>query len=98
MTARRLLPVIGAMPTMVVANRWRGADDHAGLAPAVRIPFDPAVIEAERLGLAPLDHCPGSPAVSAIEDLADQLTTSPLDTSPLATSSELTTTQQEVAS
>ena len=92
MTARRLLPVIGAMPTTVVANRWRGADDHAGLVPAVRIPFDPAVVEAERLGLAPLDHCPGSPAMLVIEDLAEQLTTSPLAMSPL------TTTQQEVSS
>jgi len=46
------------------------------------------VIEAERLGLAPLDYCPGSPAVSAIEDLAEHL----------ATSSELTTTHQEVSS
>jgi CO dehydrogenase maturation factor len=97
LTARRLLPVIGAISTTVVANRWRGADDHAGLVPAVRIPFDPAVVEAERLGRAPLDHCPGSPAMSVIEDLADQLTTSPLTTSPLTMSPELTTTQQEVS-
>jgi len=93
LTARRLLPVIGAIPTLVVSNRWRGADDHAGLVPAVRIPFDPAVIEAERLGLAPLDYCPGSPAVAAIEDLAEHLTTS----SELTTT-QLTTTDQEVSS
>lgn len=68
--------MIGDVPTLVVANRTRGAADHPGLVPAVRVPFDPAVIEAESLGVAPLDHCPGSPAMTVLADLADHITTS----------------------
>ncbi|HSH62074.1 MAG TPA: AAA family ATPase [Acidimicrobiales bacterium] len=77
LTARRLLSVIGDVPALVVANRARGAADHPGLVPVVRVPFDPAVIEAETLGVAPLDHCLGSPAMKALADLADRVTTSP---------------------
>lgn len=75
LTARRLAAIVGTIPTLVVANRWRGAPDHPGLVPAVRVPYDTAVVEAERLGRAALDECPGSPAVRAIEELADRLTT-----------------------
>lgn len=71
LTARRLLPLVGDVPAIVVANRFREEPDHPGLPPAVRIPFDPDVAEAERLGLAPLDACPGSPAVKAVADLAE---------------------------
>ncbi len=74
MTARRLLPLVADVPTLVVANRFRDEPNHPGLAPAVRIPNDVAVADAERLGLAPLDCCPDSPAVTAIERLADLLT------------------------
>lgn len=70
LTARRLLPIVGDVPTMVVGNRVDGEVHHPGLDPAVRIPFDPAVAEAERLGLAPLDYCPGSPFVAAVGELA----------------------------
>ena len=72
MTARRLLPMVGeGRRTTIVANRFRDEPDHPGLAPHVRIPFDPEVAEAERQGLSPLDVCPGSPTVAAIERLAD---------------------------
>ena len=74
MTARRLLPLVADVPTLVVANRFRDEPDHPGLSPAVRIPFDAAVADAERLGLAPLDRCPDSPTVAAVEELADLLT------------------------
>ena len=70
LTARRLLPIVGDVPTIVVANRFGDEPDHPGLEPAVRIPFDPEVAEAERLGLAPLDQCPSSPAIKAVEQLA----------------------------
>lgn len=73
LTARRLLPIIGDMPVVVVANGFRGEPDHAGLEPAVRIPYDPEVVAAERLGVAPLDYCPDAPAVAAVEALADLL-------------------------
>jgi CO dehydrogenase maturation factor len=74
LTARRLIGLMGDVATTVVANRFRDEPDHPGLAPVVRIPFDPAVAEAERLGIAPLDHCPDAPAVRAIDELADRLT------------------------
>lgn len=73
MTARRLLPLVADVPTLVVANRFGDEPDHPGLEPAVRIPFDPAVAEAERQGLAPLDCCPDAPAVRAVEVLVDHL-------------------------
>ncbi len=73
MTARRLLPLVGEVPTTVVGNRFGHEPDHPGLDPVVRIPFDPAVADAERRGLAPLDACPSSVAVAAIERLADLL-------------------------
>jgi hypothetical protein len=57
--------------TRIVANRFRSEPDHPGLSPAVRIPFDPAVAEAERRGLSPLDACPDSPTIAAIDQLAE---------------------------
>jgi CO dehydrogenase maturation factor len=72
MTARRLLPMVGEdRTTTIVANRFRDEPDHPGLAPSLRIPFDPAVAEAERQGLSPLDECPDSPAIKAITEMAD---------------------------
>lgn len=75
MTARRLLPMVGeGRTTTVVANRFRDEPDHPGLAPHIRVPFDPEVAEAERQGLSPLDACPGSPTIAAIESLVAQFT------------------------
>jgi CO dehydrogenase maturation factor len=71
MTARRLLPMVGDRRTTIVANRFRDEPDHPGFAPAVRIPFDPELREAERQGLSPLDACPDSPAIAAIARLAE---------------------------
>ena len=73
LTARRLLRMIDDIPTSLVADRVRDQPDHPGLVPAFRIPFDPDVVEAERLGLAPLDECPGSPFVAAVAAIADSL-------------------------
>lgn len=74
MTARRLLPILDDATTLVVGNQFRDEPDHPGLQPAVRIPWDPAVADAERRGLAPLDACPDSPVVAAIARLVDTLT------------------------
>jgi CO dehydrogenase maturation factor len=74
MTARRLLPMVApGQQAVIVANRWRAEPDHPGLNPATRIPFDTDVADAERAGVAPIDHAPESPAIRAISDLADQL-------------------------
>ncbi len=40
---------------------------------AGEIPFDPRLLEAERNGKTPIDFDPSSPAVQAIERLADSL-------------------------
>lgn len=76
LAARRLLALLPSVPTVVVAAMTTpGATDASrwGLAVQHRIPFDPAVAEAERRGLAPLDACPGAAALTAVETLADLL-------------------------
>nr|MDQ2826722.1 hypothetical protein [Actinomycetota bacterium] len=73
MTARRLLPMVTEVEVRIVANQYREEPDHPGLAPWARIPFDPAVREAERRGLAPLDACPDTPAILALGRLVDRL-------------------------
>ena len=73
MTARRLIPMVGERRMTIVANRWRDEPDHPGLEPAIRIPNDPALTQAEREGRSPFEACPDSPAVEAIGRLADLL-------------------------
>jgi CO dehydrogenase maturation factor len=70
MTARRLLPMVGNRRLTVVANRFRDEPDHPGFPPAIRIPADPDLTQAEREGKSPFDACPDSPAVQAIGRLA----------------------------
>ncbi len=64
---------------VVVASRVRGDADLATLNEkfagfeVVAIPDDPAIVEADRKGVAPLDLAPESPAVQALCDLARSL-------------------------
>ncbi len=70
----------GALGRVVVtANRVRDDADRdrvraafPGLDP-VMVPDDPAIVAAERLGLAPLDAAAGAPGVLALIQLADRL-------------------------
>jgi CO dehydrogenase maturation factor len=73
MTARRLLPMVGDRRLTIVANRFRDEPDHPGFLPAIRIPNDPDLTQAEREGRSPFEACPDSPAVEAIGRLADLL-------------------------
>ncbi|HWD75296.1 MAG TPA: hypothetical protein VG371_09160 [Solirubrobacteraceae bacterium] len=82
LTARRLATIIRDGPgaaVMPVASKVRGEEDRdlvesmLGEPVAAAIPLDPAVRIAERAGVAPLDHAPESPAMRAIESLADDL-------------------------
>ena len=73
MTARRLLPMVGDRRLTIVANRFRDEPDHPGLPPAIRIPNDPDLTQAEREGRSPFEACPDSPAVREIGRLADLL-------------------------
>lgn len=64
---------------VIVASRVRSDDDLNTIRAAfpdhevVAVPDDPAVVDAERRGLAPLDHAPDCPAVRALVDLAEGL-------------------------
>lgn len=73
LTARRLLPMVPGCRVKIIASGFNGESHHDGLNPWATIPFDPCVAMAERDGAAPLDACPGSPATSAIEALAERL-------------------------
>lgn len=81
LTARRLVDVAGQRDAKVVtvASKVRGAADVArveqvlGEAVAASVPADEAVAACDRMGVALLDHAPGSPAVRAIEALVDRL-------------------------
>jgi CO dehydrogenase maturation factor len=77
MTARRLLPMVEGRRLTIVGNRFHDEPDHPGLAPDVRIPYDPDLTQAEREGLSPIDACPDSPVVAAVARLADRLLTPP---------------------
>ena len=61
---------------IVVANKVTDDDDRARIRdafadlPIVEVPSDAAIDEADRLGLSPVDHAPGCPAVAALEELA----------------------------
>ena len=68
----------GIGPVVVVANRVGGQDDLARVRAALRqdvavIPEDPAILDADRDGAAPLDRSPVSPGVRAIASVARSL-------------------------
>ena len=77
--ARRAVTVAreqGQGRLVVVANKVADDEDRArvrdafGDLPIVEVPVDGAVDEADRLGVSPVDHAPGCPAVAALEQLA----------------------------
>lgn len=64
---------------IVIANRVQVDEDlldvrrfFPGLE-VVGVPYDIAIVDADRLGLAPLDTAPDSSAIRALEDFTDQL-------------------------
>ncbi|HEX2922825.1 MAG TPA: P-loop NTPase [Chloroflexota bacterium] len=79
---RHLAYELGVPRILVVANRLRSDEERDavldychrhGLEVVSTIPFDEAIPEAERLGLAPLDYSPDSPAMCALRELAARL-------------------------
>ncbi|MDP8975103.1 MAG: hypothetical protein M3N28_01795 [Actinomycetota bacterium] len=64
---------------VVVASRVRDDGDLAAIQEAfpdhevVAVPDDPAIVEADREGVAPLDSHPDAPAVKALVKLAQSL-------------------------
>ena len=71
--ARRLLPILGDLPTMIVASRFSNGNFDPDLTPDVNIPYDENLAQADQVGRPPLDFCPDAPGVRAIEELADRL-------------------------
>jgi CO dehydrogenase maturation factor len=81
-SARRLGRLrLGEDPPRIVAvvSKARSAADvdevaqRTGLEVVAAIPHDEALAEADRLGVAPLDHDPEAPAVTAVRSLLDRL-------------------------
>ena len=72
-TARRLQDLLIAWPLTMVASMSKGEAPHAGLEPALRIPFDESVKEADRRGVPLVDAFPDSPVVAAVDRLATEL-------------------------
>jgi CO dehydrogenase maturation factor len=64
---------------IVVASRVRDDADLSTVKAAfpgyevVPVPDDPAIVRAERQGVAPMDSAPDAPAVQALVDLAESL-------------------------
>ena len=79
--AHRLALQLGVQRVAFVGNRARPGDEERleqfaaslGSELLAVVPEDPAVAAADRDGCCPLDSAPGSPAVSAIQRLADDL-------------------------
>jgi len=88
-TARRVAALaaeLGIADVVAVANKVRDDRDRTAIVEFCaahsldlvgEIPFDPSLGDAERAGSAPIDFDPDSPAVLAIEQLADTLSASP---------------------
>ncbi len=79
----RLSGQLGVRRLWAVANKvmsdeeavWarRKLEEELGLPVKAMIPFDEAVLNADRAGLAPLDACPSSRALKALEKLAEEV-------------------------
>jgi len=71
--ARRPVEVVLAVNKVTEPGDVTRVEDHLGLTAHAAIPLDDAVRSAERLGVALLDHGPGSSAVQAVDALAARL-------------------------
>ena len=78
----KLAAEIEVQEVIVVGNKINGEKEkkfveermeEAGVHVAAYIPYDPAVAEADMLGVAPLDHSRQSPAVEALFELKEFL-------------------------
>ncbi|KPV64542.1 MAG: CobQ/CobB/MinD/ParA nucleotide binding domain protein [Candidatus Bathyarchaeota archaeon BA1] len=75
---RRLSVDIGVGDILAVGNKMRTDEDREfiegslekiGLKPSCMIPFDPSLLQADMLRVAPIDFSPSSPAIEAIREL-----------------------------
>jgi CO dehydrogenase maturation factor len=85
-TVRRIVDLareLGVADVQVVTNKIRNDDDRAvirqycethGLTVIGEVPYDTALIDAERAARPPVEFAPDAPAVRAIRELAARLT------------------------
>lgn len=84
LAGRRLAAILrdGKLEYRLVANQVRDdagdteirdLAEELGSEVIATIPYDPAVADSDRLGLAPIDHSPRSPAILSIKELASTL-------------------------
>ncbi len=82
LTARRVARIARMRrdaKAVFVANRVRSAEDvrlvekMVGEPVLAKVPVDDDVADAERMGVAPIDHAPDSPAIQAIGELVARL-------------------------
>lgn len=82
LAARRIAHLVATRPgpaLCVVANKCTGPEEvrvieeRLGMPARACIPLDPAVVAAERAGVALLDEAPDAPAAEAIDRLAERL-------------------------
>ena len=73
---------LGITRAYAIANKVRTAEDREaveafcrgrGLSLLATVPHDEAILDADRHGLALLDHAPDAPAVRVLSAIADQL-------------------------
>ncbi len=78
LTGRRVAKIVrmrGGAEVRFVANRVKGKRDVAHVERMIgekvfwSLPADDGVAEAERLGIAPIDHVPDSPTIAGIEEM-----------------------------
>lgn len=80
--ACRLAEEMGVTRIIAVVNRILSEEEVAevagalGVEEAFAVPEDPAVERADHLGVAPIDVAPGSPALVALNELAQRLASS----------------------
>ncbi|HEV2723756.1 MAG TPA: hypothetical protein VGV10_03910 [Thermoleophilaceae bacterium] len=82
LTARRVAKIVrmrGGAEVRFVANRVKDEEDVAHVERLIgepvfwSLPADEGVAEAERLGIAPIDHVPESPTIAGIEEMVAAL-------------------------
>ena len=84
LAGRRIAAILrdGNLDFRVLANQVRDEDGTGEIRELARelgseliatIPYDPAIADSDRLGVAPIDHSPRSPAVLSIKEMAGML-------------------------
>lgn len=81
LSARRVARIVrsrGGAPALLVANKatdsdLRSVEDYLDEPAFATVPADESVRDADRAGVAPIDHDPSSPAVRAIEAMVERL-------------------------